>query len=202
MHAKLLQSCPTLCDFMNCNPPGSSVHGILQARILESVAMPSSSWSSLLWDWTQVLMFPALAGRFFTTSTTWDAQYIPLLVYNQDVSRTGLLRGLWEKELLQASLLGLQKALFLYTYLCPIHSHHLVLLPLPSTIKHYINSGLNMKTQYIKHSLAMIVSEVKAPACNAEDPGVIPGLGRSPGEGNGNPLQYSCLENPMRGGAW
>ena len=34
------------------------------------------------------------------------------------------------------------------------------------------------------------------------DPGSIPGLGRSPGEGNGNPLQYSCLENPMDGGAW
>ena len=39
-------------------------------------------------------------------------------------------------------------------------------------------------------------------ACNVGDPGSIPGLGRSPGEGNGNPLQYSCLENPMDGGAW
>ena len=39
-------------------------------------------------------------------------------------------------------------------------------------------------------------------ACNAGDLGSIPGLGRSPGEGNGNPLQYSCLENPMDGGAW
>ena len=39
--------------------------------------------------------------------------------------------------------------------------------------------------------------EVKASAHNAGDPGSIPGLGRSPGEGNGNPLQYSCLENPM-----
>ena len=45
-------------------------------------------------------------------------------------------------------------------------------------------------------------SEVKASACNVGDPGSIPGLGRSPGEGNGNPLQYSCLENPMDGGAW
>ena len=39
-------------------------------------------------------------------------------------------------------------------------------------------------------------------ACNAGDLGSIPGSGRSPGEGNGNPLQYSCLENPMDGGAW
>ena len=45
-------------------------------------------------------------------------------------------------------------------------------------------------------------SEAKASAWNAGDPGSIPGSGRSPGEGNGNPLQYSCLENPMEGGAW
>ena len=45
-------------------------------------------------------------------------------------------------------------------------------------------------------------SEVKASACNAGDLGSIPGSGRSPGEGNGNPLQYSCLDNPMDGGAW
>ena len=42
----------------------------------------------------------------------------------------------------------------------------------------------------------------KESACNAGDPGSIPGLGKSPGEGNGNPLQYSCLENPMDRRAW
>ena len=42
----------------------------------------------------------------------------------------------------------------------------------------------------------------KASACNAGDPGSVPGLGRFPGEGNGNPLQYSCLENPMDRGGW
>ena len=46
------------------------------------------------------------------------------------------------------------------------------------------------------------VSEVKASAWNAGGPGLIPGLGRSPGEGNGNPFQYPCLENPMERGAW
>ena len=45
-------------------------------------------------------------------------------------------------------------------------------------------------------------SDSKASAYNAGDPDSIPGSGRSPGEGNGNPLQYSCLENPMDGGAW
>ena len=42
----------------------------------------------------------------------------------------------------------------------------------------------------------------KESACDAGDPDSIPGWARSPGEGNGNPLQYSCLENPMGGGAW
>ena len=46
MLAKSLQSCPTLCDPMNCSPPGSSVHEILQARILEWVATPCSRKSS------------------------------------------------------------------------------------------------------------------------------------------------------------
>ena len=45
-------------------------------------------------------------------------------------------------------------------------------------------------------------SDDKEPACNAEDAGSIPGSGRSPGEGNGNPFQYSCLENPTDRGTW
>ena len=45
-------------------------------------------------------------------------------------------------------------------------------------------------------------SDGKVSACNVGDLGLTPGLGRSLGEGNGNPLQYSCLENPTDGGAW
>ena len=45
-------------------------------------------------------------------------------------------------------------------------------------------------------------SDGKESACDAGDPGLIPGLGRSPGEGSSNPLQYSCLENPMDRRAW
>jgi len=45
-------------------------------------------------------------------------------------------------------------------------------------------------------------SDGKASAYNARDPGSVPGSGRSPEEGNGNPLQYSCLENPTDGGTW
>ena len=52
--AKLLQSCLTLCDTVDCSPPGSSVHGVLQARILEWVAMPSFRGTSQPRDWTHV----------------------------------------------------------------------------------------------------------------------------------------------------
>ena len=51
------------------------------------------------------------------------------------------------------------------------------------------------------HSIPCVAQAVKN-LCNAEGLGSIPGLGRSPGEGNGNPLQYSCLENPIDRGAW
>ena len=57
----------SVCDPMDSSPPGSSVRGILQARILEGVAMLSSRGSSRLRDWTTSFMSPALAGRFFTT---------------------------------------------------------------------------------------------------------------------------------------
>ena len=49
---------------------------------------------------------------------------------------------------------------------------------------------------------ASLVAQMVKSACNVGDLGSIPGLGGSPGEGNGNPLQYSCLENSMDGGAW
>ena len=73
--AKLLQSCLTLCSPTDCSLPACSVRGILQAKILEWVAMPSSRVSSQTRDRTCMgSMFPALAGGFFTTNTTWEAQ--------------------------------------------------------------------------------------------------------------------------------
>ena len=58
--------------------------------------------------------------------------------------------------------------------------------------------GINLRLKLLGHS----GSDGKASVCNAGDLGSIPGLGRSPGEGNGSPLQYSYLENPMDRGAW
>ena len=66
-HAKLLQSCSTLCNPMDCSPLVSSVHGILQARILEWVAKPSSRGSSQPRDQTHISYVSCIAGGFFTT---------------------------------------------------------------------------------------------------------------------------------------
>jgi len=62
------QLCLTLCDSMDCSPPGSSVHDIIQARTLEWVAIPFSRGSSQPRDRTQV---SCIAGRFFTINTTY-----------------------------------------------------------------------------------------------------------------------------------
>ena len=112
--------CLTLCEPLDCSPPDPSVHGILQARILESVAGAGVS---------------PVGGPLFL-----------------------LLRVAWAwPNLFQT----------LATY-----------LGFPGG------------------------SVVKNPPANAGDAGLIPGLGRSPGEGNGNLLQYSGLGNPMHRGAW
>ena len=65
------QSYPTLCSPINCSPPGSSVHGILQARILEWVAMPFSRGSSQPKDRTWVSL---IESRFFTIWSTWESR--------------------------------------------------------------------------------------------------------------------------------
>ena len=60
----------------------------------------------------------------------------------------------------------------------------------------------NFELQHVNSWVSLVAKLVKSlPAINAGDPGSIPGSGRSPGEGNGNPLQYSCLENSMDRGA-
>ena len=69
------QSCPTLCDPMDCSPPSSSVHGILQARILEWVAIPFSKGSS----WPRIRTWVScIASRFFIIWATRDSSNVPL----------------------------------------------------------------------------------------------------------------------------
>ena len=127
------QSCLTLCSPIDCNPPGSSVHGILQARILEWVAIPFSG-------------DPPDSG-IEPESPTLHADSLP----SEPPGKPPLVK--W--NLLLVTSMGFPGS-----------------------------------------------SDGKASAYNVGDLGLIPGSGSSPGEGNDNPLQYSCLENPMDWGAW
>ena len=78
--------------------------------------------------------------------------------------------------------------------LCPIHKVWLLALECSLSV---------LREVTVPHTGCFYIgSDGKASVYNAGDVGLIPGLGRFPGEGNGNPLQYSCLENPMDRGAW
>ena len=77
MRAKSLQSCQTLCDPLDCSPPGSSVHRIFLARILEWVAKHSSKGIfQTQGSNPHLLTRPVLTGRFHTTSATWEATFL------------------------------------------------------------------------------------------------------------------------------
>ena len=78
VHTKLLQSCQTLCDSLDCSPPGSSAHGILQARIWSGLPCPPPGDPLDPGIEPMSLMPPASAGRVFTASTTWEAPLIAL----------------------------------------------------------------------------------------------------------------------------
>ena len=174
MCTKSLQSCLTLCDPMDCRPTDSSVQEILQARILCCVAMPFSRGSSQPRDQTCISYTSCTEGGFFYH---WATKEVPKT---------------------QATIAKFNK----FDYIKLKHFY---------TAKETVNK---MKRQQMdpekifanmpsgKGLISNIGgSDCKEFVCNVGDPGLILGSGRSPGEGNGNPLQYSCLENPMGRGA-
>ena len=79
VYAKLLQSCPTLYSHVGCSPPGSSVHGISRQEYWSGLPWPSPGDLSNPGIELESLMSPTLAGRLFTTSTTWEAHEIIVL---------------------------------------------------------------------------------------------------------------------------
>ena len=125
-----------LSDCMDGRPPGSSVHGIFQARILEWVAVP------------------------FSRASSWSRDLNP----------------------------------------CLLHCRWILYCWATRKVLNYTHSNIKSTTVTIFSNPWWLSG--KESACNAGDWGLIPGLGRSPGEGSGNPLQYSCLENPMDREAW
>ena len=95
MCAKSLQSCPTLCNPMDCSSPGSFVHGILQARIRDWVACLPPRDLPDPGNQTLSLTSPALAGRFFNTSTTWEAPSVLTMDYYSATKRNNWLQHGW-----------------------------------------------------------------------------------------------------------
>ena len=89
MHAKLLQSCQTLCNPVDYNPSGSSVHRILQARLCVAWSVlpypPPGDLPDLGLELTS-LQSHAVAGGFFTTSATWEAQFTYTYIHSFSVS--------------------------------------------------------------------------------------------------------------------
>ena len=132
MRAKAPQSCPTLCDPMDCSLPGSSSMGFSRQEYWSGLPCPPPEDLRNPETEPTSLMSPTLAGRFFTTNATWEA------------------------------------------YLC---------------VYLYLYQGFPGG------------ADSRQSACNAGNPVLIPGSGRSPGEEKVNPLQCSCPKNPMDSGA-
>ena len=100
--AQSLQLCPALCNHMDCSPPGSSVHRILLARIVEWVAMPSSRGYSQPTDWIQVFCIFLIAGEFFTTEPLGKPNDFSFR--SVQVSRSIMSDSLWSHGLQHAML--------------------------------------------------------------------------------------------------
>ena len=202
------QMCPTLCDPMDWSPPCSSVHGLLQGRIVEWIAMHFSRGSSQLRDWTQV---SCIAGRFFTVWATWEALQVCIIItitlslffnlilhINKFISRgiqisiaKNTVAGRWRDNTCNNKLwsTGAQQK-------CSIRDSH------PS----YAEGNGTL----LQHSC------LENPMDRGAWWAAVHGVAESDktrrfhfhfslsciGEGNGNPLQCSCLENPRDGGAW
>ena len=156
---------------MDCSPPSSSVHGFLQARTLEWSAMPSSSGSFQLRDRPSV----SLVSYVFCIGKQ-------VLYHQHHLGNQLLKRGKYRSN-----------PIFPLRSVVKVDKRTSVLVFLWR--KYDLNSS-------IIHKMGFPCSSVgKESACSTGDPGSILGLGRSPGEGNGNWLQYPCLENLMDTGA-
>ena len=166
---------------IDCSLPGSSVHGILQARILEWVTMPSSRGSSRPRDRTYV-----------SCLLHWQAGSLPLAPPGKPLCR------------LQTR--------------CTISIFIAILFATDFRCVNWLNSTKIHPSQWVSSSIQTRVffffffwqgvgsfpsgSVINNLPANTGDMCSIPGSGRSPGEENGNPLQYSCLENSIDRGAW
>ena len=127
VHAQSLQSCPTLWDPMDHSPPGSSVHGVFQARILEWVAIPTCRRSSPPRDRTHVSCISCTEGRFFTTELPGK-----LPNYNRISTKTSHVSWPWSVRESNVSLWFIPTSIWssvIWTILLHLH-----LSPIPTTV--------------------------------------------------------------------
>ena len=167
VHAKLLQLCPTLCNPRDCSLPGSSIHGILQARTLDWVTMPSSRGSSWSRDRTCV---SCIGGRCFNLWATREAHQSKTQFSPEPVPPF--------RKLPQAFYSHLSEARENENY---IHRKLTKLLT-------WITALSNSMKLWTKPCRASQEGQVMVESSDKT---------WSAGEGNGKPLQRSCLENPM-----
>ena len=174
MHAWLPQLYPALCDPVDCSTPGSCVHGILQATIWSGLSRPPPRNLPNPGIEPGSLLSPPCIRGFFTTNTTWEAEMAAKLeIYNR------ILR--WWSSDKESVLQCRRPQSHSWTGKIPWRKNRL-----PTPVFLSFPSG----------------SDGKESTCNAGDLGSTPGLGRSPGEGYGYPLQYSGLANSMDRRTW
>ena len=196
---------------MDCNLPGSSVHGILQARILEWVAICFCRGSSWPRDraWTS-----CITGRLFMV---WASRRSTLGKVRNSRKGTPAWSAVSHRgdHLMEPT--GLWVCLGIELWAPPHPSSHLrhnlvsnaFLLSSDGIKASACTSLCEPCIWYTSGGSHCVICEAfpggsgsKESSCSVGDPGLIPGLRRSPGEGNGNPLQCSCLENPMDREVW
>ena len=163
MRAQRLQSCPASCNHMEHSPPGSSVHGILQARILEWVVMPSFKGSSQPRNCTCI---SCIASRFFTQWATWEAHQIRS---DQSFSRVRLFATPWiTARQASLSITNSQTSPRLTSIESVMPSSHLILCrpllllpPIPPSIRVFSNeSTLRIRwPKYWSFSFSIIASK-------------------------------------------
>ena len=204
--SSVAQSCPTLCDPMDCScsRPGFPVHHQLpelaqtHVHLVDDAIQPSHPLLSLL---LLPSIFPSI--RVFSNESVLGIRWPKYWNFSFSIISSNEHSGLISFRMDWLDLLALEGT---FKSLLQHHSSKASILQCSAFFT--VQLSHPYMTTVCKLPLPLYKlgfpggSEGKESACRVGDPGLIPGSGISLGEGNGNPLQYSCLENPMDRGAW
>ena len=144
----------------------------------------------ILWVWTNVIIYNDIYPSLYLKSIFTSPQFLCALSVHFTVP--------YAAPMVHPK--PPRNNLFIVSIVLPLPEYHIVGIIQCTVFSDWFLLFSNMHLRFIY--IFPGSSDGKEPACNVGDLGSIPGLGRSPREGNGNPLQYSCLENSMGRGAW